>query len=46
MAAGFIVTKLEILSNGIHIPPKLARYPLSTVGIAGAKLLAVVDPSF
>ncbi|MGD0449082.1 MAG: hypothetical protein ABSB36_10845, partial [Candidatus Dormibacteria bacterium] len=46
MVAGFVVTKLQILTETVHIPPKLARYPLSLLGISGVKLLAVRHPMF
>jgi SAM-dependent methyltransferase len=43
LAAGFRVSKLELIAGGIHIPPALSRYPLSQLGVAGVKLLAVPD---
>jgi SAM-dependent methyltransferase len=46
LVAGFVVTKLQLLSEAVHIPPKLARYPLSVLGISGVKLLAVRNPAF
>ncbi len=39
--AGLEVRKLELMSNPVHIPREALRYPLSTLGIAGVKLLAV-----
>lgn len=41
MLAGFAVVKLELLSECVHIPPELAHLPLSTLAVAGVKLLAV-----
>jgi SAM-dependent methyltransferase len=41
LAAGLIVTKLELITNAIHIPRELAHLPLSMVGVGGVKLLAV-----
>jgi SAM-dependent methyltransferase len=38
--AGFVIGKVEILSNPFHVPRSLARMPLSRLGIAGVKLLA------
>lgn len=40
LAANFQVGKLELITGAIHIPPSLARYPLSQLGVAGVKLLA------
>jgi SAM-dependent methyltransferase len=40
LAGGFYVSKLELLTNAVHVPRELARYPLSSLGIAGVKLLA------
>jgi SAM-dependent methyltransferase len=39
-AAGFAVRKLELLSETLHLPPGLERYPLSLLGVSGVKLLA------
>jgi len=41
LAAGLIVTKLEVLTDAIHIPRELAHLPPSLVGIGGVKLLAI-----
>jgi hypothetical protein len=38
--AGFAITKLELISHTVHIPPELQDYALSQLGIAGVKLLA------
>jgi SAM-dependent methyltransferase len=38
--SGFAVRKLELLSETVHLPPGLERYPLSLLGISGVKLLA------
>lgn len=40
LAAGLVVTKLELLSHTVTVPRDLARHPLSDLGIAGVKLLA------
>jgi len=40
LAAGFHVAKLELLTEPVHVPPELERYPLSQLGVAGVKLLA------
>ncbi len=44
LSAGFVVVKLELISNAVHIPVALAHLPLSLLGITGVKLLAVADP--
>lgn len=41
LAAGLIVGKLELLTSTVHIPRDLAHLPLSQLGVAGVKLLAV-----
>ena len=41
--AGFRVTKLELLSECMHIPPELAHLPLSLLAVSGVKLLAVAQ---
>ena len=45
LAGGLNVTKLELITQPVHIPPKLARYPLSALGISGVKLIACPDPN-
>jgi ubiquinone/menaquinone biosynthesis C-methylase UbiE len=40
LTAGFQITKFELMSEPVHIPPALNRYPLSLLGISGVKLLA------
>lgn len=40
LAGGFCVSKFELMSNAVHVPPDLSRYPLSNLGISGIKLLA------
>jgi SAM-dependent methyltransferase len=40
LAANFWVGKLELLTEGVHVPPALMRYPFSHLGVAGVKLLA------
>lgn len=44
LAAGFRIGKLELLTQAVHVPSGLARYPLSQLGIAGVKLLAAAVP--
>jgi SAM-dependent methyltransferase len=41
MAGGLMPTKLELMAETVHIPKELSRYPLSSLGISGVKLLAV-----
>lgn len=41
LLAGMTVTKLELLTNAVHIPRDLGHLPLSLVGVGGIKLLAV-----
>ncbi len=41
LSAGLVVTKLELVSDTVHIPRELAHLPLSSLGIGGVKLLAV-----
>jgi ubiquinone/menaquinone biosynthesis C-methylase UbiE len=41
LGAGLSVVKLELLTNAVFVPPELARYSLSELGITGVKLLAV-----
>jgi ubiquinone/menaquinone biosynthesis C-methylase UbiE len=41
LAAGLSVRKFELLTGSVHVTDELARYPLSQLGIAGVKLLAV-----
>jgi SAM-dependent methyltransferase len=43
-SAGFTVSKLELLSEVVHIPAGLERYPLSLLGVSGVKLLASAVP--
>jgi SAM-dependent methyltransferase len=40
--AGFIIGKVELLTNPFHVPRALAQLPLSLLGISGVKLLAGV----
>jgi ubiquinone/menaquinone biosynthesis C-methylase UbiE len=41
LGAGFTISKVEVLTNAVHLPAGLdLRYPLSTLVIAGVKLLA------
>jgi SAM-dependent methyltransferase len=44
LAGGFRIGKLELLTQAVHVPPGLTRYPLSQLGIAGVKLLATPIP--
>jgi len=39
--AGFSVRRLELIPHRTHVPPGLDAFPLSVLGIAGVKLLAV-----
>ncbi len=39
--AGFIVTRVELVSEPVRIPPALAHLPLSKIAISGVELLAV-----
>jgi SAM-dependent methyltransferase len=41
LAAGLIVTKLELMTTAVHIPPQLAHLPLELLGVGGVKLLAI-----
>jgi SAM-dependent methyltransferase len=38
--AGFVVGKLELLTEPVHLPEGVERVPLSLLGVSGAKLLA------
>src|SRR3954451_2729609 len=38
---GLLVTKLRLLSETVHVPPRLAHMPLSLLGVGGVELLAV-----
>jgi len=40
LAAGLLVTKLEVLSTAVHVPREIAHLPLSLIGTSGVKLLA------
>ena len=44
LAAGLVVVKLEMLTNAVHLPVAIAHLPLSMLGVAGVKLLAVPNP--
>ncbi len=41
LAGGLRPTKVQLLSEGFHVPPGLAHLPLSLLAISGVKLLAV-----
>ena len=41
VGAGLCVTKLQLISETVHIPPALFRRSLSHLAVAGVKLLAV-----
>jgi SAM-dependent methyltransferase len=41
LGGGFAITKLELLTETVHLDPGLAMHPLSALGISGVKLLAV-----
>ena len=43
-AAGFRVSKIELMSETVVVPPELKQVPLSLLGISGAKLLATAEP--
>ena len=43
--AGFVVGKLELLTEPVHLVPGLERVPLSLLGVSGVKLLASPKPS-
>ena len=45
MDAGFVVGKLELLTEAVHLPAGLERVPLSLLGVSGVKLLATPKPS-
>ena len=40
---GFRVSKLEVITGPIHIPPEISELPLSILAVEGAKLLAVPE---
>lgn len=40
LAAGFRVSKVSLLTEPVHLPPQLERFPLSALAVAGVKLLA------
>lgn len=39
--AGFYISKVEIMTNAIHVPPELQRTPLSLLATSGVQLLAM-----
>lgn len=41
LAGGFRVSRLELITESVLIPFHLSRYPVSLLGVAGVKLLAV-----
>src|SRR5829696_5758340 len=43
--AGFSVRRLELIAHRTQVPPGLDAFPLSVLGIAGVKLLAVPVPA-
>lgn len=43
-ATRFSINKLELLSEAVHLPVGVERYPLSLLGISGVKLLASARP--
>ena len=43
LAAGMVVTKLELITSAFHIPRQLSHRPLSLLGVGGVKLLAVAN---
>lgn len=42
--AGFVVVKLELLSEAFHIPSELSHFPLSQLAVSGVKLMAAPTP--
>jgi SAM-dependent methyltransferase len=44
LAAGFRITRFELITEAIDVPRALERLPLSRLGIGGVKLLAVPEP--
>jgi SAM-dependent methyltransferase len=38
---GFYISKVELVSHTVHLPPEAQGLPLSTVAVAGVKLIAV-----
>jgi hypothetical protein len=41
LAAGFRVSRLELMTQAVQIPHALSRYPLADLAIGGVQLLAV-----
>lgn len=41
LTVGIGIVKLDLLTNPIHIPAELMRYPLTKLVVSGVKLLAV-----
>ena len=41
MANGFVVAKLQLLANAVHIPRQLSHLPLSALGVGGVQLTAL-----
>lgn len=41
MAAGMRISKVELLSEAVHIPPELSHLPLTDLTVSGIKLVAV-----
>jgi ubiquinone/menaquinone biosynthesis C-methylase UbiE len=41
LAAGWYVAKFELMTGATRVTPTMARYPMSDLGIAGIKLIAV-----
>lgn len=41
LAAGLRISKVELLSEAVHVPPELSHLPLTDLAISGIKLMAV-----
>lgn len=41
LAAGLRISKVELLSEAVHVPPELSHLPLTDLTISGIKLIAV-----
>jgi hypothetical protein len=40
LTSGFVVSRLELMTETVHIPRAIAHYPPSLLGVPGVKLLA------
>ena len=41
LAGGFLINKVQLISDCVHIPPQIAHMPLSKLAVSGIKLQAV-----